>query len=88
MYKRYEIKFKQYKYQEAANYLEAIVKNYNDDLLGDDAMFKLAELYETKLNDKDKAKQLYEDLLVKHPDSLFTVEARKRFRRLRGDNVN
>ena len=88
LYKRYEIKFKQYKYQEAASYLENIIKNFNDDLLGDDAMFKLAELYETKLNDKEKAKQLYGDLLVKHPDSLFTVEARKRYRRLRGDNVN
>jgi tetratricopeptide (TPR) repeat protein len=88
LYKRYEIKFKQYKYGDAALYLEAIVKTYNEDLLGDDAMFKLAELYETKLNDKDKAKQLYEDLLTKHPDSLYTVEARKRFRRLRGDNIN
>ena len=88
LYKRYEIKFKQYKYEEAAQLLQTIVKNYNYDLLGDDAMFKLAELYETKLNDKEKAKALYEDLLSKHSDSLFTVEARKRFRRLRGDNVN
>jgi tetratricopeptide (TPR) repeat protein len=88
LYKRYEIAFKDYKYTDAASYLEKIVAEHNDDLLGDDAMFRLAELYELKLNDKEKAKKLYEDLLTKHPDSLYTVEARKRFRRLRGDNVN
>jgi tetratricopeptide (TPR) repeat protein len=88
LYKRYEIKLKQFRYTDAAAYLNTIVQEYNSDLLGDDATFKLAELYETRLNDKEKAKQLYEDLLTKHPDSLFTVEARKRYRRLRGDNVN
>ena len=87
-FKRYRIRMKQYRYTDAVNYLSNIIDNYNSDLLGDDAMFLLAELYETKLNDKEKAKQLYEDLLLKHPDSLYTVEARKRFRRLRGDTIN
>jgi len=40
------------------------------------------------LNNKEKAMQLYQDLLVKYPGSLYTVEARKRFRSLRGDVVN
>ena len=51
-------------------------------------MFKEAELYERYLNDKEKAKQLYQDLLTKYPGSIYVVEARKRFRDMRGDVVN
>jgi tetratricopeptide (TPR) repeat protein len=38
--------------------------------------------------DKDKAMAAYQELLVKYPGSLFTVDARKRFRALRGDLIN
>jgi tetratricopeptide (TPR) repeat protein len=88
LYKRYSINYKKKKYSECALYLESIIHNHDDDLLGDDATFKLAELYEYKLNDKEKAKEFYQQLITKHPDSLYTVEARKRFRKLRGDTVN
>ncbi len=70
---------------------EAMYKNileyYPNDLYADDAQFKLAELYE-KINDKEKAKQSYQDVLTKFPGSIFVVEARKRFRLLRGDNLS
>lgn len=88
LYKKYKIKMKQGKFKDAAEQLQKIIDNYSFDILGDDAMFKLAELNELYLNAPDKAKQLYEELLTKYPGSLYTVEARKRFRRLRGDNVN
>jgi hypothetical protein len=45
-------------------------------------------LYENKLKDPAKAMELYQDLLTKYPGSLFVVEARKRFRALRGDVLN
>ena len=76
------------KFTEAGEQLQKIIDNYSFDILGDDAMFYLAELNELYLNAPDKAKQLYEELLTKYPGSLYTVEARKRFRRLRGDTVN
>jgi TolA-binding protein len=56
--------------------------------LGDDALFSLASLEESYLKDNEKAKQHYQELLTKYPGSLYTVEARKRFRKLRGDNLN
>jgi tetratricopeptide (TPR) repeat protein len=68
--------------------LTEVSENYPDGILADDAVFKRAELYELKLNDKNKAKELYETLLTKYPGSLFAVEARKRFRALRGDIIN
>ena len=88
LYKKYKIKMKQGKFTEAAEQLQKLLDNYAFDILGDDAMFKLAELNELYLNNTEKAKQLYEDLLTKFPGSLYTVEARKRFRKLRGDSVN
>lgn len=65
-----------------------IVEKYGEDVLADDALFRRAQLQEVKLNDKAKAMELYQDLLTKYPGSLFAVEARKRFRALRGDIVN
>lgn len=76
------------KFVEAAGNLQNILDNYSYDILGDDALFHLAELNELYLNNTEKSKQLYEELLTKHPGSLYTVEARKRFRKLRGDSVN
>jgi tetratricopeptide (TPR) repeat protein len=86
--KKYKIKMKQGKFTDAAEQLQKLLDNYSFDILGDDAMFYLAELNEVYLKNPDKAKQLYEELLAKFPGSLYTVEARKRFRRLRGDNAN
>jgi len=65
-----------------------ILKYYADEIYGDDAQFRLAELYERRLNKPEEAKLAYEQVLVKYPGSIFTVEARKRFRELRGDNLN
>ena len=67
---------------------KSILEYYPDDLYGDDAQFKLAELYEYNIKDKEKAKVAYQDVLTKYPGSIYTVEARKRFRQLRGDNLN
>ncbi|MEK6614568.1 MAG: tetratricopeptide repeat protein, partial [Bacteroidota bacterium] len=88
LYKKYQIKMKEGKFTDASEQLQKILDNYAFDILGDDAMFKLAEINELYLNNSEKAKQLYEDILTKFPGSLYTVEARKRFRRLRGDSVN
>ncbi len=70
---------------------EAMYKNiiefYPSDLYGDDAQFKQAELYE-KINDTEKAKAAYQNVLTNYPGSIFVVEARKRFRLLRGDNIS
>jgi tetratricopeptide (TPR) repeat protein len=79
---------RQGKFQEAAEHLQKIISDYSWDVLGDDALFYLAELNEIYLANPQKAMELYEELLLKHPGSLYTVEARKKFRRLRGDNVN
>lgn len=58
-----------------------------DGIWTDDALFMLAELYEKNLKDNEQAKTLYQKLINDHPGSMFTIEARKRFRKLRGDII-
>ncbi len=87
-YKKADIFKRMNRYADAVKMYENILEFYPNELYGDDALFKEAELYERYLNDKEKAKQLYQDMMVKYPGSIYVVEARKRFRDLRGDSVN
>jgi outer membrane protein assembly factor BamD (BamD/ComL family) len=61
---------------------------YQKDILGDDAYFLMAKIYEENLGEREKAKELYNELMVKYPGSTYVVDARRRFRKLRGDTVN
>jgi tetratricopeptide (TPR) repeat protein len=72
----------------ALNDLELLRKNYNFDILADDAVFLEAKIYDEKLDQKDKAMELYREILQKFPGSIYGAEARKRFRNLRGDTIN
>ena len=69
-------------------YLEEIVSSFPDDILADNALYGLAVLNDKQKNDPKKAAEYYKRLLLKYKDSLFVVEARKRFRELRGDELN
>ncbi len=86
--KQGEIYEKLEKYLKAeANYLK-IIEFYNEDILADDAHYRLAKLYEEKLNQPEKAKKQYEEIIFHFADSIFFVEARKKYRTLRGDAIN
>lgn len=87
LYQKAEIAVKKRNYSEAIALLERIPKEYKEGILVDNALFRMAEIYELRMNDPKKAQDLYEQILFDHSGSLFTVEARKRFRRLRGDGV-
>jgi len=73
--------------QKAVDNLQLIVDNYAQDILADDALFMLADLYQNQLKDKSKAMTLYQQLLEKYAGSIYVAEARKRFRTLRGDTL-
>ncbi|MCU0432470.1 MAG: tetratricopeptide repeat protein [Bacteroidia bacterium] len=87
LFLRYRIAMKQQNWTEAGKQLDKLLSMYSDDVLGDDALFRLAELYEFHLDDKAKAMECYQKLLTQFPGSLFVVDARKRYRELRGDKV-
>ena len=70
-----------------ANY-NTLIESYSDGILMDNAYYALAELYENHLNQPEKAKIFYEKIIFNHPDSIYFVEARKKYRALRGDAIN
>ncbi len=69
------------------SYLQIISLNKTD-ILADDAHYYLAELYFNKLNNPEKAKEYYQKIIFDYPSSIYVVDARKKFRKLRGDAVN
>jgi tetratricopeptide (TPR) repeat protein len=75
------------KSEKAVEMYELILKDYKFDILSDDAHFNLAKTYEERLNNKEKAMNLYQEHLTQYPGSVYVAEARKRFRLLRGDKL-
>ena len=71
--------------KEALSYYQQIIDQFPDSIYRDEALFFSAEIYHSKLQDSEKAKPLYEAVLFNHQDSIHFVEARKKFRQLRGD---
>ncbi len=73
-------KHKQYK--EAITYLTQVYEEHGDDVLGDDALFKMATLHETQFNDTKKAGELYEQLILQYPGSTYVQTARIKVKEL------
>jgi len=87
LYQKALILIKQKNYLEAERLLKEVIEKYGDQLLADDAVFQLAELYEYYLKDISQAMEYYQKILKDYSDSLYVVQARNRYRALRGDNL-
>ena len=87
LYNKANIFRKQKKYDIAIAAYDSIIVNYPEEIRADNSIFELAELYEKVLLKPEKAKSLYEKLFLDFSGSTFAVEARKRFRVLRGDDI-
>ncbi len=74
--------------QQALDDLKIIYEKFGYDILGDDALYTMGKLFQEKLNNKEEAMKVYQELLEKYPGSIFVADARKRFRVLRGDPIN
>lgn len=79
------IRMKKGEFETSLGLLQKILTDYPEDILADDAFFLQGEIYERQLANKDKAMEIYREFLNKFPGSVYTAEARKRFRVLRGD---
>lgn len=71
----------------AAALYQKVADNYKEDIRADNSLFALARLYEFRLNAPEKAQALYEKIFMDYSGSVFAVDARKRYRILRGDKV-
>ena len=69
------------------NYLK-VIEFFGQDILADDAHFAIAEIFRNQLNQPEKAKYHYEQIIYNYQDSYYFPQARRNFRMLRGDVVN
>jgi tetratricopeptide (TPR) repeat protein len=88
LFKQGQLFEKKKNYEAAADNYQNIIDNHSDSILADNAIYNLAELYLYKLEAPEKAKTLYKTIVFQHADSIYYIEARKRFRQLRGDAIN
>lgn len=78
---------KQKKYNEAADLYQRIIEKYPEEIRADNSIWALAQLFEFQLGKVQEAQELYQHLFIDYSDSTFSLDARKRFRFLRGDSV-
>ncbi|WP_395046637.1 tetratricopeptide repeat protein [Flavobacterium sp.] len=76
---------KQNNFQQSLNYYQQIIDKHAEGIYIDEALFFSAEIYRKQLPDIAKAKAYYEKILFAHEDSIYFVEARNNYRKLRGD---
>jgi TolA-binding protein len=65
-----------------------LISEYSEGVLGDDALFMKAQILEEHLDNALEAQKVYQQFLGEFPGSAYAVEARRRFRLLRGDSIN
>lgn len=88
LYKQAAVFVKEGQFENAiANYL-TIIEMDAQGILVDDAHYQLAELYSFKLNNAKKASEYYQKIIFDFGSSIYLVDARKKYRILRGDTVH
>lgn len=88
LFKQAQLFEKLNRFKEAENNYLLLIKINNQDILADDAHYYLAELYLNILNDTQKSKEYYQKIIFEYPSSIYLVDARKKYRKLRGDKIN
>ncbi|MGN6566546.1 MAG: tetratricopeptide repeat protein [Flavipsychrobacter sp.] len=74
-------------YTKELAWLKQVYEQYGKDVLGDDAVFKMAEVYQNDLHQNDQAKHYYEQLIIDYPGSTYVQSARKRLAELNAGNT-
>jgi len=87
LFKKAEIMIKLGRFEAADSLLQRLVEYFPFEILADDALFLRAGIQEVQFENTELAMELYQDILMNYPGSLYAVEARKRFRILRNDNI-
>jgi tetratricopeptide (TPR) repeat protein len=87
IFRKGEIYLKEGNYLLADSMFAMVIRDHPVDIILDEAIMSRATIHETNLNDKTGAMAFYQELLNNYPGSIFIPDARKRYRTLRGDNL-
>lgn len=78
LYKKGQIAYKEKKYAEADSLWNNLLLKYPYDIVADDALFSLAQMYENVFQDKEKALEYYQRIIIDYPSSLYVSQCRKK----------
>ncbi|AZJ32914.1 TolA-binding protein [Tenacibaculum mesophilum] len=87
LFKQAQLFVKKKQYDKAILNYTKIIALDKKGIYVDDVYYHMAELYNNELNNLEKAKEYYQKIIFDHPSSIYLVEARKKFRKLRGDDI-
>ena len=86
-FKQARLYIKQKKFELAIANFEQVITLNPEGILIDDAHYELAELYKNHLNNSEKASEYYQKIIFDYPSSIYLVDARKKYRKIRGDTI-
>jgi len=68
------------KWDQAVELLTKIATDHSKDVLADDALYLIGQLYQNNLFDTEKAKEYYFKIMKNYSGSIFVTDARKEYR--------
>lgn len=74
-------------YTLAVSTFENLLLQFKDSIYKDESLYYLGNMYNDNLNLPEKAKEMYEKIILNHKDSIFFTDARNNYRKLRGDKL-
>ncbi|WP_299063343.1 tetratricopeptide repeat protein [uncultured Polaribacter sp.] len=87
LFKKAKLYVKLNQFEAAITNFEKVIALNTEGILIDDAYYELAELYKNQLNNPEKASEYYQKIIFDYSSSIYLVDARKKYRKLRGDNI-
>lgn len=87
IYQKADLNMRLRNYDKATELYTIVFTDYKEEIRADNALYNLASLQENQLANPEEAKKLYEKLFVEFSNSTYAIEARKRYRILRGDDI-
>ncbi len=69
--------------QKSIENYELIISGYSTESTADNAIWELAHIFEHKTGDIEKAKKLYEKMILEFPGSIFINDSRKKYNELK-----
>ncbi|MFN0728639.1 tetratricopeptide repeat protein [Polaribacter gochangensis] len=88
LFKQASLYTKTKQFQKAIDSYTYIIALDKEGIFVDDSLYQIAEIYYNQLNNTEKASEYYQKIIFEHPSSIYLVDARKKYRKLRGDTIN
>ncbi|PCH99942.1 MAG: hypothetical protein COB81_09830 [Flavobacteriaceae bacterium] len=87
LFKLAQLEVEKENYEQAITYYSKLIEINKEDILVDDAVYNIGLIYLNKLENPSEASKYFEDIIFNYPSSIFLVEARKKYRKIRGDDL-